>query len=305
PFATIFSNSHIISKGGNTDYAFEISRAYLGYGYNFSKTLSGKINIDIGTPEVTIGDSLEGKTSLDYTAYLKTASLIYKKEKLVVDFGLIGLKQFKESENIWGRRYIYKSFQDNVKMGSSADLGLTVTYQFLKFLSADLTVINGEGYKELQSDSIFKYGAGVTANPLEGLTLRLYCDLMGEDDFQNTIATFAGYQNDKLSAGFEYNIQNNNKMKSGYNFSGFSLFGSYQFIKQFEVFARYDNLSSVILAGASDAWNIKKDGQAFIAGIEYTPVKGIKISPNYQGWFSAKSGSNAISGFYLNFELKL
>ena len=61
-FGKIYSNAHITSYDGATDNAFEITRAYFGYGYNFNKNFSGKLNIDVGAPEVEIGDSLEGVT---------------------------------------------------------------------------------------------------------------------------------------------------------------------------------------------------------------------------------------------------
>lgn len=41
-----------------------------------------------------------------------------------------------------------KSFQDEYKFGSSADLGVSVAYKFNKVVSADVIVANGEGYKK-------------------------------------------------------------------------------------------------------------------------------------------------------------
>ncbi len=304
PFVTVYSNAHITSYDGKTNYAFDVTRAYLGYGYKFSENFSGKLNIDVGAPEVSIGDSLEGETSLQLTAYLKAASLTYKKDKLSVDFGLIGLKQFKTQEGIWGHRYLFKSFMDENKFGSSADIGISVSYKFIDMLSADITIMNGEGYKTLQADSIFKYGIGITGKPIEGLVVRVYYDMMGKDNVQSTIATFVGYETEKINAGVEYNVQSNNKMKDGYDFSGLSIYGSYQATEKIQGFARFDNLSSVTLSGADDAWNIKKDGHVIIAGVELSPVKGVKIAPNYQGWLPSKSGAKSVSGFYINVELK-
>jgi len=303
-FAKVFTNAHLTSYDGEINYAFDLTRAYLGYGYKFTKNLSGKLNIDVGSPDVSIGDSLEGETSLQLTAYLKTAALSYKKRKLGVDFGLIGLKQFKTQETMWGHRYLYKSFQDAYKFGSSADLGLIVSYKIIDQLSADISILNGEGYKKLQTDSVFKYGVGVTGKVIDGLTLRIYYDRMGNNNAQSTIATFIGYATDKLNTGVEYNMQSNNKMKDGFDYSGLSVFGSYQASDLLEGFVRYDNLSSVTLSGANDAWNIKKDGQLIIAGIEISLAKGIKVAPNYQGWLPAASGAKSFSSLYINVEWK-
>ncbi|MBN1184363.1 MAG: hypothetical protein JXB49_18880 [Bacteroidales bacterium] len=304
PYANIFSNFNVISYDGNTDYGFDITRAYLGYSYNFSEHFSGKVNIDVGAPEVYINDSVDGSTNLDLTAYLKIASLTYKYDKLTVDFGMIGLKQFKVAEGFWGHRYIYKSFQDASKMGYSADLGMSVAYDIIDQLSVDFTVTNGEGYKSLQADSLLKYAAGITGKPVEGLVLRVYYDMMGEKDMQSTFSAFAGYADDKISIGAEYDFQMNNKVEKGKDLSGISAYASYQLTDMIEVFGRYDNLSSVKLDGADDPWNIKKDGQAIIGGAEFNLAKGVKIAPNYQGWISSRNGEKAKSGFFINLDLK-
>lgn len=303
PFAKIYSNVNLTTQDGETNYAFDITRAYLGYGYKFSQNFSGKINIDVGSPDVFIGDSLEGSTSLDLTAYLKIAALSYTNNNVTVNFGLIGMKQFKVQEKNWGHRYLYKSFQDAYKFGPSADLGLTVDYKIIDMLSTDISITNGEGYKKLQGDDVFKYGIGVTLKPIDGLTVRGYYDMMGDDIVQSTLATFVGYQADKLSVGAEYNMQSNNKMNDGRDFSGISIYSSYQATKKLEVYVRYDNLSSVTVSGETDAWNIEKDGQAILVGVEVSPVKGVKITPNYQGWFSAKDDTEALTGLYINAEL--
>ena len=88
----------------------EINRAYLGYKYNMSENFSGKINVDVGDPDVSIGDTLKGKTNSHYTAFLKNAYATYKYGKLTVDAGMIPINQFLLSDDIWAHRYIMKPF---------------------------------------------------------------------------------------------------------------------------------------------------------------------------------------------------
>ena len=64
---------------------------------------------------------------------------------------MVGTKNFKFMEKAWGKRYIYKSLQDENKWSNSADLGLTLDYKLSDNLSLDFQVLNGEGYKNLQS----------------------------------------------------------------------------------------------------------------------------------------------------------
>ena len=62
PLVLVFSNVNAsFNKNGNSK-AFEITRAYLGYEYFFSKNISSRVNLDVGDPGV-------GK--LQMTAYLK------------------------------------------------------------------------------------------------------------------------------------------------------------------------------------------------------------------------------------------
>ena len=112
----------------------------MGYEYNFSTEWYGKVVLDVGNP---------GAGKHEMAAFLKNAYMEYEKDKLAVSFGLISTTQFKVSEKIWGLRYIEKSFQDAYKFNSSADLGFNIDYTFSDFISADFSIINGEGYKKI------------------------------------------------------------------------------------------------------------------------------------------------------------
>ena len=85
--------------------------------------------------------------------------------------------------------------------------------------------------------------------------------------------------------------------------SGVSFYGSYQ-VKRTRFFGRYDQLLSVNIGSDVDPWNSGKDGQLFIAGIEFNPVKGLMVTPNYQGWIPA-NGSPISHSAYLSLEINL
>ena len=300
PFAKIFFNYHADFSGNGN--AFEIQRAYFGYKYNMSEAFSGHITLDVGTPEVDINDSVTVATSLEMTAYLKTAAVAYSQGNLTIEAGLVGLQQFKLQEKYWGRRYIYKSFQDWTKMGTSADLGAIVSYKFFDMLSADLTVRNGEGYKELQSDKAFNTGLGITLKPVKGLVLRGFADYIKKDEPQSTLAGFAGYKNDLLSIGAEYNVQMNYGDVADRTLKGFSFYTSVTLTKKIEVFARFDNMGSNTLDGETENWNMGKDGNLLIAGIEYSPIKNIQLALDYQGFLYTDQDKDNKNLIYLNFQ---
>jgi hypothetical protein len=293
PFIKIYTNYHSTFSGGEASRIFEIQRAYLGYQHQFSEKISGKINLDVGDPH--FGD-------LKMTAYLKNAYMQYADGKLVAKIGMIGLQQYKLQEDLWGGRYLYKSFMDEHKFGPSADLGAFVAYRVHDMASVDVTIANGEGYKSLQSDSTLKYSLGMTLEPLNGMDFRVSYDFMGKDSAQQTLALYLGYQVENIRFGAEYNYQWNHKMMAANDLKGLSFYGSYE-TKVARVFGRYDNLSSVVIGGDTDPWNYGKDGQLFIAGMEFNPVKGINITPNYQGWIPA-DGSPVLHSAYLSLEIK-
>jgi hypothetical protein len=296
PLALIFTNFHTTTSNGETNYEFENTRAYLGYEYNFSKEFYAKVVFDVGDPKDGGGHEL--------SAFLKNAYVEYNKGKLKAYFGMISTTQFKVSEKLWGNRYMMKSYQDEYKFNSSADLGFNIDYNFSDFISVDFSVINGEGYKKVQSDELLRPGIGATVKPVKGLLARVFVDQMGDEIKQQSLATLLAYSTDKLVLAGEYNYQTNYKMVDGQDMYGTSFYATYKAKKNVKLFARYDDLNSKKLDGESEPWQIVKDGQLMLAGVEYSPVKGIKITPNVRFWNPDMTGSENETYLYLSAELK-
>jgi hypothetical protein len=167
-------------------------------------------------------------------------------------------------------------------MGSSADLGVTGEYKFTPWISADLSLTNGEGYKNMNKDNKYRYGLGVTVNPIQSLTLRAYGDLYQQslaDEDQYTLALFAGYKCNYFSLGAEYNYQKNNAWKADKDYYGCSVYTTVPVNDKWKVFGRYDYIGSD--DGDGNSW-ISFTGDMVIAGIEYKPIKNLKIAPNYK-----------------------
>ena len=254
----------------NKESGFALDRAYLGYQFSLTEKLSGKVVFDMGSTKVDGAD-------LERVAYIKNAMLSWKTGDFTLDFGLIGLEQFNVQEKFWGYRYIMKSFQDEYKFGSSADMGILGRYKFTKWLSADITISNGEGYKKLNGDNKYRYAVGATLFPVKGLTIRAYYDLAskssdadGLKDQQN-LAFFAGYKHKLFSLGGEYDQMFNTKSKEDKDQNGFSVYSTVKLAEKFDAFGRYDNLAS------KDDWS-SADGQRVLIGIQYSPIKQLKLS---------------------------
>ena len=268
----VFGNFHTGFGAENDDRGFELERSYLGYEYDFGKGLSAKAVMDIG----------KSSNVSDYQriAYIKNAQIQWKSGNLTLSGGLISTTQFNFQEKFWGYRYIMKSFQDEYKFGSSADLGLSVAYKFTDWLSADAIIVNGEGYKKIQKNDGLNYGMGLTLTPVKGFQIRVYGGLneSGEDgkkDIAN-LAAFIGYKHEKFTLGAEYNQMWNASYVDGADQYGYSLFASARLTKTANLYARFDDLYS------KDDWNISKDVSAVIFGAQFKLGKYVKVAPNFR-----------------------
>jgi len=294
PIIRIFSNYHSTFSEGEHSKAFELKRVYLGYDHNFSENISGRVIFDVGNP---------GFGKLEMTAYVKNAYLRYRKDRLNIHFGMISTTQFKVQESAWGYRYLEKSFQDEYNFNASADIGVSAAYEITDFLHADVIIANGEGYKKVETDSTLRYGAGITVTPAAGLTLRAYYDFSSNMNAQQSVATFLGYENDRFSLGAEYMIQLQPDFISERQWTGLSFFGTLILSDRWQLFGRYDMLSSNTIANETENWNFEGDGSMIIAGLQYSPVRGIKLAPNFKGWNPADNSKSFVSTAILNVEV--
>ena len=296
PSVKVFSNFNynLSTEEGETAFKeFEIKRAYLGYSYKIDEQFSTKITFDVGNNE----------SGSAYTAFLKIASLKWKNsDKLTLNVGMVGTKNFKFMEKSWGRRYIEKSAQDKYKWVNSADLGVTADYElFNDFLSIDAQILNGEGYKKAQDETgLFRGGLGITCKVSNKLTLRLHQDITPRSTYTDStdsqyISTASlAYSGTNFSLGYEASLkQNADNIIADEEKSLMSIYGSYKLNEDYTLFARYD-----------DATETAKEGSYTIYGIERQMTKGVTVALNMQSWTDATDGSEAENTLYLNLEYK-
>lgn len=268
--------------------AMEISRAYLGYTYQFKPAFSTKIMFDVS--------SKSDDNDSDRFIFLKTASLNYKKNNLAIDLGLIDLYQHKVQEKYWGHRYIYKSAQDEYKFCQSADAAVLAKYSINEMFMVDAIIRNGEGYKKVQGDNKYVVGGGVTVEPMEGLAVRMFFDvLLDSTNNQSSLATFVGYKKDGLgSFGAEYNIRMNENFNEDYDRSVLSFYGTYFINDKYNVFARYDSHTYPLLP----LTETETEGY-LILGAEFIPFKQINTSLNF------RTDADESHAIFLNLRVKI
>ncbi|GAB4278927.1 MAG: hypothetical protein Kow0068_02730 [Marinilabiliales bacterium] len=295
-----YSNFFTTLNSSEIESAFEIKRAYLGYKYQLSDKFSTIVKLDIGSPNDESQYAL-----LRRYAYFKNAALTYSNNKIKWNFGLVDLLHFKIQEKFWGHRYIYKSFNDEYGFGSSADIGTNIIYDFNSSLSGDFSVFNGEGYTKLQVDNTYKAAVGLTYKYKKLLISRIYIDYTEKSTEQVTISSFIGLNYKKLSLGVEYNDQLSCDYIEDHNKNGGSIYTSFDINEKWQIFARYDILTSKVVNGYDYGWNQHYDGQLVIGGVQFCPVENVKIAANYRCWLPDYHEYEVEQYFYINFEYKI
>ncbi|MBI9067273.1 MAG: hypothetical protein JEZ09_08270 [Salinivirgaceae bacterium] len=314
---TVFFNYHYdLTEGVEKKSQFELLRSYFGYTYNFSEKFTTKVLFDVGYEE-KVTDALTNKKTNSFTAFLKIASLEYKINKmLTIEGGMIATHIGDVQEKFWGYRYILATQQIRDKFNSSADLGVKGTFKPIDMLEFHLGVYNGEGYKSIQDNfGSQRVTADVVIRPIEGLIFKTYYDIKPKRDTsalvtdslkqtQNILNFFLGYEKkDLFRLGVEYNMLTDAENKESHDINGISTYGTLT-IKKIELLARYDQLASITLSGATDPWNNAKDYSMILGGIQFSPIKGVKTGLNYRHFTPRASGATAMDLIYVNFEFK-
>lgn len=297
PEVRIFTNYGSTFSDGKNFNKFDVTRAYFGYIQNFSQKWSGRVTFDVGKPSVG---------NFHYTAFLKFAYMQYRTKKFTLNGGLISLPQYETADRRWGFLYTYKPSHLEYGFGTAADFGVSATYNLSEKVTMDAILVNGETFRTQETDSAFKAGVGISLYPVKNLLLRGYYDIMPKDSKQQQTFDFIlSYENKIVNLTAAYSFQKDRGYISGQDISGLSFNGSLFLKNNQKLFARYDYLYSEKIGSASNPWNYAKDGSLIMAGFEFSPVAGIKISPNIQSWKPADENRPSIFRLMLNADIKL
>jgi hypothetical protein len=300
PIAEIFTDFHINLNDTSKTTGFGLNRAYFGYNFIPSSDFSATIILNIGNPEDLPISSVHRRY-----AYVREASVAYSGDRLHISFGITGTRHFNYQQKFWGKRYIANTFQALNLFGVVADLGVVADYKFSDLISADVTVMNGEGYSELQLDNGVKTSAGLTVTPSTKVAIRFYNDINRQNGvWQYTLLTFAGFRNDHITIGAEFNYKTNLDLRAGDNAWGISATGAYSLPKKYEIFGRYDYSASVALPEDTNHWNYLLDGNLVIGGIQRVFNQYFKMAISYQETIPYDADLNSKSIIYLSASFK-
>ncbi len=280
PIITLFANFHNeFTPHGPGQAGFSLTRVYLGYKYAFHRNFTAAVKLDIGSP-----DDISIRSSMKRYAYFKNAYLEYHNARFQWAFGLVSTKMFKLSEKYWGHRYIAKPYLDEFRYGPSADLGMVVSYKFLPTLSADFSLLNGEGYYRLQVDTAFKYALGVTWQPAKKWVIRGYGDIYRRPFSRSVVSLFSGYRSDHLTIGGEADYYFNAGPEQLMDKWGASASLSWDITEHFQYFGRLDYLNTGMRDKEQNTWDRSSPVLGVSTGIQYSPVKHVRMALTWRSF---------------------
>ena len=245
--------------------SFNISRVYFTYKKIVSDDVSFKFQTDVGQ----VADDNR------WTAYLKKAQLYWKASNDTrVSMGMIGMNMFNVQEKTWGYRFLAKSAMDG-KFSSSADVGMSISRDF-GFLYTNLTMTNGEGYKNSDVDDNNKISLQLVhgekrLDKNDGYNAGLVYSMLKDDNDEETTVTglFGGWAGSNLRIGGEFNTESvgqvNNQLTSFYL--------NYNINDNFSTFVRQDAYDLDVDTDGGDT-------STMMAGFIWKPAKGLSICPN-------------------------
>ena len=268
--------------------AFNFQRQYFGYGGDISDQVSFKILFDVGRSD----------SDTRLTTYLKKAQVNYKSSFGKFNFGLIGMNTYAVQESNWGYRFIGKSAIDKNIFSSTADLGVGFSKSLIDNLNLSLLIVNGEGFKNPQSDKFQKIAFNATygeSNLIknDGYNVGLvYTTEQTDTDPITMTSIFGGFAGMGLRLGGEYDMQT----ISGVNKNIVSVSTNYTVRDNIDVFVRYD-----IYDGDT---SIDNDGENYlVTGIVLDCDGGISVAPNMR-MTTFENETEALTEYKVNFQFK-
>ncbi len=258
---------------------FQMERAYLGYKYMFDPHWTATV----------IFDAAEATESSIERVFVKNAFAQYQNQGFTVTAGIIPTSHAWLSEKYWGLRYVGRSMFDLYGYGNVADLGFNVKYDFCSWLSADVSMLNGEGYRNIQLDDHYLYALGFDIRPFEHFDIRVYGDIHTHDTLSDTVVNnvarknlhfFAGYDHRYFRIGAEYNMRFASDYIKGDNATGLSVYAVGKVSPKLNIFCRYDR--GVSSDKYNSAFRYEHDGQNVFAGVDYHVNRMVSIAPAIQ-----------------------
>lgn len=213
-------------------------------------------------------------------------------ENLTIKTGAISTTIFNFQEQFWSHSYVMKTL-----FGYTENKGVSAVYKFTDWVSADAIFMPIEG------DEMINYRFGITFKPIKGFNIRFYGGLNDcSDSFKSTtinMAAFIGYKCNLFTLGLELNHILNSSYIYGKDYYGYCAFASVRVTDFADLYFRFDDIHS------KNSWNIYRDEQSVVLGMQFKLSDKIKIAPNFKMINPKADGASRSYFAYVNCSINL
>ena len=221
-------------------------------------------------------------------------------DNLTIKFGQnhTPLVDYLQTE-MWGHRYVAKTFTDQVGAETSADLGLSLLGKAGDSVDYYVSYMNGEGYTKTPDGAgsaimgrVEWHGNGAHV----GVYAHSESSRNGTDGYDpSRQVVYAWWENDQFQIGGQYLKADDNNATSFDNGKGYNILANVKLPSmgnKSKLFVRYDTM---------DAMDTGTDSTLTIAGLEFEAAPGVMIAPNVQ---SADDGTDKVTTVAINGQFK-
>jgi len=205
--------------------------------------------------------------------YFKRAYASYQYKNISISAGLLVLNQFKLQRQIWGLRYLSKTFGNKYKYGENRGLGLLLNHKLNKHWSYDIAITNGQITPNSKSKDYYTLLVGQTYRK-NNLKIRVFNSLVCDSGNEHVHSLFISEKFNHFKVGLELASDFNDKEKNTYDFLGYSVFGKYEINKHFMVFSRLDTQDNISVSENMHYY--------ILTGIQYSCFQCLKASLYYK-----------------------
>jgi hypothetical protein len=204
---------------------------------------------------------------------------------------------------LWGHRYVQKTFTDYWKAETSSDLGVSVLGKASGSFDYYVSMMNGEGYQNPTNGAGYalmgraEWHAAGTHVGVYGHSETKRNGVDGYDPTREEI--YAWWQNDMFQIGGQYLWADDGEaattFKDGTGYNVVTNIKVPAMGKKTTVFLRYDSI---------DPRDTGTDETLSIAGIEFEAAKGVMMAVNYQSDDPGTAGSDSVDSVGVNGQFK-
>ena len=275
----------------------DIKRAYVAIDHTFNDTYSANLTLDLAPNGLILNGGTYGTGTEQGSALVKFAYVQAKVlgDALVVRGGSSSMPWIPFVENVYGYRFVEKTYADMNKFANTTDWGAFASGKLANGLVGySVAVVDGAGYKtplrsttmDLEGRVNLNWNGFVAAvggySGKEGVDIQQAAPSATFHTAQRADA-FLGYVSPQFRVGVEYLDQHNFKtvaksspLGGSDRSEGYSAFGSVNVAPQFSVFGRYDNTKPSQNLAPTETLTY------FNLGVNYEPVKVIDLALVYK-----------------------